>query len=332
MDTVHNWYWVQFEYIYNGGFMSNRISCHSSKIGSKGVYNVSHNDRNAKRDVEYDSHIDGERSCHNRYINYAGKGSFLEGEQEFYKANFEQFCMGRNERYKKHGVKRFGTTEDYRKSSRSCPTETILQIGNRQMISDLSYCLDADEVNEFMRRLLIKAFKLFMKALRQYRNNLTVLNCALHMDEPNGTPHLHIRSVLHYYDEQVGAEKVSANRALEKMGFECPNVQRPESRYNNRQMSFSSYQRRLWIECLANTLEEMKQKYPQYAKAIDVVSDFELEPMKNQKALEKNDYIIKKQEEELARRKRELEYLEEFEQYVDECEREALREEMQRNR
>lgn len=305
-----------------------RVSCHSGKKGSKGVYNVRHNDRTA--DCQ-DGHIDAMRSSHNRYINYAGKGDFIEGEREYYKRTFSKFCNERNARYKRHGIKRCGTTEDYRKSSRSCPTETILQIGNMQTMKDLRYCLSANELDELMRRLLIKAFKHFMRALSKYERNHTILNCALHMDEA-GCPHLHMRSCLHYYDESVSAEKISANKALECMGFERPDLSRPEGRYNNRLISFSSFQRETWIECLKKALEEIQAKYPQYNKAIEILSDIELDPLSSQKTIDKNEYIIEHQNAEIEKQKLTLEYLNEFNQYVKECEEEFEREEVVRTR
>lgn len=305
-----------------------RVSCHSGKKGSKGVYNARHNDRTAN---SQDDHIDKTRSSHNRYINYVGKGSFIDGEREYYKRTFSKFCNERNERYKCHGIKRCGTTEDYRKSSRSCPTETILQIGNIQTMKELSYCLSADELNELMRRLLIKAFKHFVRALAKYERNHTILNCALHMDEA-GCPHLHMRSCLHYYDEGVSAEKVSANKALEDMGFERPDLNRPEGRYNNRLMSFSSFQRETWIACLKKALEEIQVKYPQYTNAIEVLSNIELEPISSQRTINKNEYIIAHQNAEIEKQMVTLEYLNEFNQYVKECEEESEREEVTRIR
>lgn len=308
--------------------MSQRISCHSGRKGIKGVYNPKHNDRTGK--VNESGHIDYSKTALNRYINYVNNDSFLEGEKEFYR-RFDKYIEERNNRYKKHGVKeRCKSLDDYRTSSRTCPVETILQIGNRNTIKDLSYIMDADELLEFMRRLLIKAFKLFAKEMRKYKANYSILNCALHLDEE--TPHLHYRAVVHYYDEESHCEKVGASQGYKAMGFERPNEEQEEGRYNNRAMSFSKYQRYVWIECLQKTLEELKQTHPEYKRAIEVLADIEHVAKSNQKAIEKNEYIIKQQEEEIKRQKRTIEYINEFNEYVDECEQEYEREEVTRTR
>ena len=60
------------------------------------------------------------------------KKSFDEHEKDCYEELFGESLAAQNERYTKSGhAERCKTIDEYRKSARTCPEETIVQLGNR---------------------------------------------------------------------------------------------------------------------------------------------------------------------------------------------------------
>lgn len=113
--------------------------------------------------------------------------------------------------------------DEYRKSPQTCPEEVILQIGK------MGDTIPAD----MMARIIQEQ----INWEQQQFPGVKVLDVALHMDE-QGAPHIHERRAWIYMNKD-GNLAISQNKALEQMGVELPNPNRPRGRFNNRKQTFS---------------------------------------------------------------------------------------------
>ena len=109
------------------------------------------------------------------------------------------------------------------------------------------------------------------------------------MDE--ATPHIHERHVF-FADDGYGMNFPKQEKACEAMGFELPYPDKKPGKKNNRKMSFDEEIRRLYIEIAEK-----------HGVTIEKV------PLEGKEHLEKNDYIIAKQNEEIVQKKAELDEL-----------------------
>ena len=255
-----------------------RGSRHNGRAGKNGVYNVKHNDR--KFDIEKSEHINDERTKENIYWDcYQGyfipehineedemPDSFSEVEARFYEETFSDFCAGQHERNLKNGhTERDRTTEQIRADKRTCPEETIYQLG--------------DMNNHPPKEILVQAAEeLFEEMRKKYGEHFNILNWSLHLDET--TPHIHERHVFITTNE-YGEVVPKQEKALEDMGIPLPDPDKPKGRYNNRKMTFDAKCRQLWLDIV--------KKHG---------LDLETEPVYGGRDyLEKNDYIRIKQQE-----------------------------------
>lgn len=201
-----------------------RATIHNGRTGKDGAYNTKHNDR--QFDIRNAEHIDPERVKNNRYWNWTGnpKMSFEDAEAAFYEQHIKQHLDAQNARYRaQRHAERAKTMDEYRKSPQTCPEEVILQIGK------MGDTIPAD----MMARIIQEQ----INWEQQQFPGVKVLDVALHMDE-QGAPHIHERRAWVYTDKD-GNFAISQNKALEQMGVELPNPNKPRSRFNNRKMSFS---------------------------------------------------------------------------------------------
>ena len=119
-----------------------RLTRHNGRSGKNGAYNPKHNDR--RFDLENSEHIDAERAKRNIYWDcYRGittsdnrnadveqDFSFEKVEQMYYTAQYGDFIFFQNERnIKNRHPERNRTVEDLLKNKKTCPEETIYQIG-----------------------------------------------------------------------------------------------------------------------------------------------------------------------------------------------------------
>ena len=115
-------------------------------------------------------------------------------------------------------------TGDLLKSKKTCPEETVYQIGT----------LD----NHVPPELLIEIVTEFMEIVNErFGSHVHILNWALHLDE--STPHIHERHVFDC-ENQYGEIAPQQEKALEALGFELPEPEKPVGRKNNRKMTFDS--------------------------------------------------------------------------------------------
>lgn len=200
-----------------------RATIHNGRTGKDGAYNTKHNDR--QFDISHAEHIDPERVQNNRYWNWTGKKiTFEDAEIAFYEKHIRRHLDAQNARYRaQRHAERAKTMDEYRRSPQTCPEEVILQIGK------LGDTIPAD----MMARIIQEQINWEQKQFP----GVKVLNVALHMDE-QGAPHIHERRAWVYTDKD-GNFAISQNKALEQMGVELPNPNKPRGRFNNRKQTFS---------------------------------------------------------------------------------------------
>lgn len=200
-----------------------KLTRHNGRTGKNGVYNPKHNDR--QFDIDNSDHIDLERvkrnvywDCYNgiRSASVTGKedeivDSFEEVEQLFYKIHYQDYVEGQNARnLKNHHPERNRTTDDIRTHKKTCPEETIYQIGTKDDYVDPDVLLII--VTEFITELSDR-----------FGEHFHLLNWSLHLDE--STPHIHER---HVFDckNAYGEIFPQQEKALETLGFELPNLEK----------------------------------------------------------------------------------------------------------
>lgn len=200
-----------------------RATIHNGRTSHLGAFTPKHNDRSF--DINHAEHIDQERVKNNRYWNWTGKEiTFEAAEQAFYEKHIRKHLDAQNARYRaQRHAERAKTMDEYRRSPQTCPEEVILQIGK------LGDTIPAD----MMARIIQEQINWEQKQFP----GVKVLNVALHMDE-QGAPHIHERRAWVYTDKD-GNFAISQNKALEQMGVELPNPNKPRGRFNNRKQTFS---------------------------------------------------------------------------------------------
>lgn len=200
-----------------------RATIHNGRTSHLGAFTPKHNDRNFN--ISHAEHIDPERVKDNRYWNWTGKEiTFEAAEIAFYEKHIRQHLDAQNTRYKaQRHAERAKTMDEYRRSPQTCPEEVILQIGK------MGDTIPAD----MMARIIQEQINWEQKQFP----GVKVLDVALHMDE-QGAPHIHERRAWIYTDRD-GNLAISQNKALEQMGVELPNPDKPRGRFNNRKQVFS---------------------------------------------------------------------------------------------
>lgn len=124
----------------------------------------------------------------------------------------------------------------------------------------------------------------------KFGEHVHVLDWALHLDE--STPHIHER---HVFDckNKYGEVAPQQEKALEALGFELPDPDKPLSRRNNRKIAFDAACRKMLFEI---------------AKLYGLELEEEAE-YGNRKYLEKQDFILAKQKKQLAAQQNKLDKL-----------------------
>ena len=235
--------------------------------GEKQVYSTKHNDRNF--DVGNATHIQPNMQVFNRVwlfdengYHYAKQEETIDAhELEFYERHFSDALAVRNEKALAARQKnRVQTMDEYRKNLKFCAEETILQLGTSENSVD----------DTVLQEICVD----YMEWHRATYPQAVLLDAALHVDEPNAAPHLHLRRVWVSHDE-AGREIVSQKDALADMGIQPPNPSAKIDRYNNPKVTFTA-------ECRAKFIEIAKQ----YGVEI------ELEPLEPSKSgLSHNEYV-----------------------------------------
>ena len=170
-----------------------KLTRHNGRSGKHGTYNPRHNDR--RFDVENSEHIDAERARQNIYWDcYRGftthefrenpeqpDFSFEEIERMYYYELYSDHVEAQNARNEKtRHTERNRTVEDLLKNNKTCPEESIYQIGT----------LGESVSPETLFRIVNEFYEEFE---RRFGSHIHILDWALHLDE--GTPHIHERHV-----------------------------------------------------------------------------------------------------------------------------------------
>ena len=261
-----------------------RLTRHNGRSGKNGVYNPKHNDR--RFDVEKSEHIDPDRTKENVYwdcyqgFHYAANSekadqiihSFEEIESLYYWEHYEDFCKAQNERNRKTGhTERNRSPDDIRLDKRTCPEESVLQIGTREehVSGEMLRCITADFFEEFEKR---------------FGKHVHILNWSLHMDE--ATPHIQER---HVFDcpNRYGEICPQQEKALEALGIEMPDPDKKKGKMNYRKVTFDAICRTMLFD-IAKRYDLHLEEEPEYG---------------GRKYLEKQDYILMKQSDLITERK-----------------------------
>lgn len=280
-----------------------KLTRHNGRSGKHGTYNPRHNDR--RFDVGNSEHIDSERvgrnvywDCYRGFTTHAFRAnpdqpdySFEEIERMYYSEHYGGHVEAQNARNEKtRHTERNRTIEDLLKNNKTCPEESIYQIGTMgQSVSpDTLGCIVQEFYEEFERR---------------FGSHVHILDWALHLDE--GTPHIHER---HVFDCQnrYGELCPQQEKALEELEIPLPSPDKPKGRHNNRKQTFDAICRTILFDI---------------AKRHGLQLDRE-PPYGGREYLEKQDYILMKQKEQLAAQEQRLEELtlkiEDVETLIDE--------------
>ena len=262
----------------------------AGQAGTHGTYNPKHNDRSF--DLANSEHIDPERAKGNIYWDcFHGfrsaldpqdpddlAATFSDVERQFYESRYSNFVESQNERNAKiWHTERNRSIPDLLSSRKTCPEETIYQLGTLDEHASAEDLLNI--VTEF-----IEEFK------AKFGEHVHVLDWALHLDE--STPHIHERHVFDC-ENRYGEVAPQQEKALETLGLELPDPGKPLSRRNNRKIAFDAACRKM--------LFEIAKRH-----GLDLEEEAEYG---SRKYLEKQDFILAKQKEQLAAQQSKLDEL-----------------------
>ena len=258
-----------------------KLTRHNGRAGAHGTYNPKHNDRSFN--LANSEHIDPERAKGNIYWDcFHGFRSaldpqdpddlattFSDVERQFYETHYSEFIEKQNERNAKiRHTERNRSIPDLLSSRKTCPEETIYQLGTLDEHASAEDLLNI--VTEF-----IDEFK------TKFGDHVHVLDWALHLDE--STPHIHERHVFDC-ENKYGELAPQQEKALEALGFDLPDPNKSLSRRNNRKITFDAACRKMLFEIAKRHGLELEEE-AEYG---------------NRKYLEKQDFILAKQKEQLA--------------------------------
>ena len=267
-----------------------KLTRHNGRSGRNGTYNPRHNDR--RFDVENSEHIDADRARQNIYWDcYRGftthefrenpeqpDFSFEEIERMFYYEHYGGHVEAQNARNEKtRHTERNRTVEDLLKNNKTCPEETLYQIGTMEQSvpPEVLFQIVTEFQEEFDRR---------------FGSHVHIIDWALHLDE--ATPHIHERHVFDC-ENRYGELCPQQEKALEELGVPLPNPDKPKGRHNNRKQTFDAVCRTILFDITKRHGLHLDQE-PSYG---------------GRDYLEKQDYILMKQKEQLAAQEQKLEEL-----------------------
>ncbi len=267
-----------------------KLTRHNGRSGKHGTYNPRHNDR--RFDVENSEHIDAQRAKKNVYWDcYRGftthdfrenpeqpDFSFEEIERMYYYEHYADHVNAQNARNEKtRHIERNRTVDDLLKNNKTCPEESIYQIGTME-----------ESVPPETLALIVSEF--YEEFENRFGSHIHILDWALHLDE--GTPHIHERHVFDC-ENRYGELCPQQEKALEGLGIPLPKPEQPKGKHNNRKQTFDAVCRTLLFDIAKRHGLHLEQE-PSYG---------------GRDYLEKQDYILMKQKEQMAAQEQKLEEL-----------------------
>lgn len=199
-----------------------KLTRHNGRSGKHGTYNPRHNDR--RFDVENSEHIDAERARQNVYWDcYRGftthdfrenpeqpDFSFEEIERMYYYEHYADHVNAQNARNEKtRHIERNRTVDDLLKNNKTCPEESIYQIGTME-----------ESVPPETLALIVSEF--YEEFENRFGSHIHILDWALHLDE--GTPHIHERHVFDC-ENRYGELCPQQEKALEELTLKIEDVE-----------------------------------------------------------------------------------------------------------
>lgn len=218
-----------------------RANIHGSRKGTNGkAISAKHNDRNF--DYLDDDHIDPFAVDNNVYWKYqdvqpvgektAAEMTFDEYELAWYEQNVSEYLEARNQKaIDGRQPSRVQTMEQFRKNMKACPEENVFTIGNKR--------------EQIPPELLREIYEEYTAWHIETFPNIKILDAAMHLDEAN--PHIQSRKVWTAHDEE-GRLIISQKQALEEMGIERPNPNKPVGKFNNAKMTYTAMCREKQLE------------------------------------------------------------------------------------
>ena len=267
-----------------------KLTRHNGRSGKHGTYNPRHNDR--RFDVENSEHIDAERArqnvywdCYRGFTTYDFRDnpeqpdfSFEEIERMYYYEHYADHVNAQNARNEKtRHIERNRTVDDLLKNNKTCPEESIYQIGTIE-----------ESVSPETLALIVSEF--YEEFERRFGSHIHILDWALHLDE--GTPHIHERHVFDC-ENRYGELCPQQEKALEELGIPLPKPEQPKGKHNNRKQTFDAVCRTILFDIAKRHGLHLEQE-PSYG---------------GRDYLEKQDYILMKQKEQMAAQEQKLEEL-----------------------
>ena len=259
-----------------------KLTRHNGRSGKNGAYNPKHNDR--RFDINNSDHIDKDRANQNVYWDcYQGYHfpkdreqedkivySFEQIEKAYYSERYDDFCEGQHERNRKTGHSdRDRTTEDLRLDKKTCPEESLIQIGT----------MEQSVPPDVLAQIAAEFFEEFQRRFGEY---IHILDWSLHLDE--SAPHIHERHVFDC-ENRYGEIAPQQGKALEALGFDLPHPDQKQGKLNNRKMTFDAACRAMLFDICEKHDLHLDQE-PEYG---------------GRAYLEKQDYILMKQKEKMAK-------------------------------
>ena len=199
--------------------------------------------------------------------------TFADVEKLYYKLHYTDFVEKQNARNAKiRHTERNRSPEDLLTSKKTCPEESIYQLGTLESHASPKelFQIATEFMDEFHER---------------FGKHVHILDWALHLDE--GTPHIHERHVFDC-ENKYGEIAPQQEKGLEALGFELPKPDKPLGRYNNRKITFDAACRTMLFEIAKRHGLELDE-VPEYG---------------GRAYLEKRDYIMAKQKEQLAQQEK----------------------------
>ena len=172
----------------------------------------------------------------NRVTIHHSKNNFEKNiELEFYKNRYMDMLNIQNEKHRlARNYSRVKSIEDIYNSKKYCPTDEIVQYGH---------------INGFLpnkedfKNMIDEFVNWKINWSKNHGNHLHILSFSINLDK---SPHCHIREIWDYIDED-GVVKIGQEKAMKQSGLKLPNPKEPESRYNNRSITFTKICREKWM-------------------------------------------------------------------------------------
>lgn len=201
--------------------------------------------------------------------------TFEEIERAYYTEHYANFISGQNARNEKtRHTERNRSIEQILKNDKTCPEETVFQIGTMEQAVQPEILLSV--VYEFTRQFE-----------ERFGKHVHILDWALHLDE--STPHIHERHVFDC-ENRYGEVCPQQEKALEKLEIPLPDPDKPKGKTNNRKMSFDAICRTMLFDISREYGLHLDQE-PEYGGRV---------------YLEKQDFILHKQMETLIKQEAEI--------------------------